>query len=107
MFAEKVSPGIHDLASTKEDFGLWKELFMEDRFTRREEFLATHSALRLEEETLARAEQRKEHEVHVTVRQGMVIKYFSERLFHLRCLLSVVMCISRSPSPRVPASKNL
>jgi hypothetical protein len=61
-FAEKVNPGLHDLAARREGFGVWKEKFVREM----------HSS-RLE----AQANARK---IHLKTRSDMMIKYFSERV---------------------------
>jgi len=65
-FSEKVSPAIHDAASKKEAWGIWKEDFIHCRY-------AVEEARRLDQ-------HKKERSVHKNTRSNMMIKYFSERV---------------------------
>jgi hypothetical protein len=73
LFSEKISPAVHDVAAAKEGFGVWKEDFLHDSYTRRE-------AQKREEVQGWQDEIAKEREVHAKTRSDMMIKLFSEKI---------------------------
>jgi hypothetical protein len=63
-FAEKVNPGMHDLAAKKEAFGAWNEEFIR----------GVEGKLRAEMQS-GHDEEIQLHETHMQARSGMLMKY--------------------------------
>jgi hypothetical protein len=79
-FAEKVNPGIHDIAAKKEGLGVWKEGFLHERFAQEQQFLQVEMEGQVEQERMRREQLRKEHVVHAKTRSDMMVKYFAEKV---------------------------
>jgi hypothetical protein len=76
-FSERVSPGIHDVASQKEAFKSWKEQFLHARFLKREKKIRRQQE---RDEQRKKVEAEKERKVHAKTRSDMIVKYFSESI---------------------------
>jgi hypothetical protein len=80
-FSEKVAPGVHDVAAKKENFGMWKEGFLHEKFVKNEKTLKKEMLEREENARKRRAEEhKKERKLHAKTRSDVIVKYFSEKV---------------------------
>jgi hypothetical protein len=80
LFAEKISPGVYEVAARKEGFGIWKESFIHNRYLMQQMGLADQ----IKEQEGARV--KREWEIRTETREyrkrrsDMLVKYFSEKV---------------------------
>jgi hypothetical protein len=83
-FAEKVNPGLHDVAAKKEAFGAWNEEYIHNYYAILKSAIQEgHSELeeRMRQEHAALQElTRREHAVHKAKRGDLLVKYFAEKV---------------------------